>query len=266
MNSFILARTVLCIGLVLSLASCATFNDIAEQALPQAREASPVTVSGTLEQSLLDVDALDASIARVWMDEKLPFKSKTAYQRVSVGGRNAIKAVANKSASAYARRANIALGDGTKILWSWQVEALIKGADSRDKNTEDSPARLVLTFDGDKSTLPIKDQLFLERASLILGRSAPYSTLMYVVANDSPLDSVITNPHSNRIKKIVVASGQDSTMRWQSFERNVAQDYKKAYGYMPGRLIGVALFTDTDNTGEHATAYYGSITIKTPRY
>jgi Protein of unknown function (DUF3047) len=264
MKTFTSARLWLWASALLLLAGCATVNT------PEADSANPkvgaliVQAPSLSEYSLLDVDALDVSIARLWMNEKFPFKTKTAYQRVSIGGRNAIKAVSSRSASAYARKANISLAANTKIRWSWQVEGLIKGANNSDKNTEDSPARLVLTFDGDKASLPLKDQMFLERASLVLGRPAPYSTLMYIVANESPVDTVINNPHSNRIKKIVVASGDGAIMKWQSFERDVAQDYTKAYGYAPGKLIGVALFTDTDNTGEQATAYYGSITIKTP--
>jgi len=45
-------------------------------------------------------------------------------------------------------------------------------------------------------------------------------------------------------------------------ERNVFEDYKKAFGEEPPMISGVAIMTDTDNTGEKTTAYYGDIIFK----
>jgi len=45
--------------------------------------------------------------------------------------------------------------------------------------------------------------------------------------------------------------------QWVSEERNIYGDYKKAFGQEPPMISGVAIMTDTDNTGESATAYYG---------
>ncbi len=36
-------------------------------------------------------------------------------------------------------------------------------------------------------------------------------------------------------------------------------DYKKAFGREPTRISGVAIMTDSDNTGESARAWYGDI-------
>jgi hypothetical protein len=48
-------------------------------------------------------------------------------------------------------------------------------------------------------------------------------------------------------------------------ERNLYQDYKHAFGEEPPMISGVAVVTDTDNTGESAVAYYGDILFKTNR-
>jgi hypothetical protein len=45
-------------------------------------------------------------------------------------------------------------------------------------------------------------------------------------------------------------------------ERNVLEDYRKAFGEDPPLINGVAIMTDTDNTGESAVAYYGDIWFK----
>ena len=44
-------------------------------------------------------------------------------------------------------------------------------------------------------------------------------------------------------------------------ERNVYEDYRRAFGKEPPRVSGVAIMTDTDNTQERAAAYYGDLTF-----
>jgi len=50
--------------------------------------------------------------------------------------------------------------------------------------------------------------------------------------------------------------------QWLNEERNVYEDYKKAFGEESPMISGIAIMTDTDNTGESATAYYGDILFK----
>ena len=61
---------------------------------------------------------------------------------------------------------------------------------------------------------------------------------------------------------IVVRSGTRHLNQWMSERRNVLEDYRKAFGKEPPVIIGVAVMTDTDNTGETATAYYGDIAMQ----
>ena len=61
---------------------------------------------------------------------------------------------------------------------------------------------------------------------------------------------------------IVVESGEAKLNRWVNEERNLYQDYKQAFGEAPPLISGVAIMTDTDNTGESATAFYGDILFK----
>ena len=61
---------------------------------------------------------------------------------------------------------------------------------------------------------------------------------------------------------IVVESGRVLINQWVNEERNVYEDYRKAFGEEPPMVSGVAIMTDTDNTGESAIAYYGDIVFK----
>ena len=60
----------------------------------------------------------------------------------------------------------------------------------------------------------------------------------------------------------VVESGSAKLNQWVNEERNVYEDYKKAFKEEPPMISGVAIMTDTDNTAESATTYYGDIIFK----
>ena len=192
-----------------------------------------------------------------------PAKKRTAYDLVELDGRTVLRARANASASGLQKALDIDPNSRPLLEWSWRVHKLIPGADNTDRHAEDSPVRVILAFDGDKRALPIQDRMLFERAKLLTGRELPYATLMYIWENRAPVDSVISNPHTGRVRKIVVASGDGELGRWHSFRRNIIDDYRRAFGVEPGRLIGVGVMTDTDNTGESTEAFYGDLRLLT---
>jgi hypothetical protein len=60
---------------------------------------------------------------------------------------------------------------------------------------------------------------------------------------------------------VVVESGTARLGRWVDYERDLVADYRAAFGEEPPPLSGIAIMTDTDNTGENALAWYGNITL-----
>jgi hypothetical protein len=73
---------------------------------------------------------------------------------------------------------------------------------------------------------------------------------------------MVPNPYTDRVMMFVVESGEAKLNQWVVEERNIYEDYKKAFGEEPPMISGVAIMTDTDNTGESVTAYYGDIVFK----
>jgi len=149
-----------------------------------------------------------------------------------------------------------------RVTWRWRVNELIAGADNLDRHAEDSPARLLLFFDGDKRRLPARDQVALDMAQMVSGQEVPYATLVYLWENRQPVGTVIDSAHSGRIKMMVAGSGRDQLGQWSQFERDYVGDFERAFGERPGRLIGVGIMTDTDNTGGEIDAYYGDIELR----
>ena len=60
---------------------------------------------------------------------------------------------------------------------------------------------------------------------------------------------------------IVVESGSGHLREWRTYERNIVDDYRRAFGAEPPPISGIAIMTDTDNTGESAKAWYGNISL-----
>ena len=191
-----------------------------------------------------------------------PSKRKTRYEARGRNGDTVISAYADSAASGLARRVSLDPSATPWIEWRWRVDALVPGADNTDRYAEDSPVRVVLAFDGDRRKLPLRDQLFFEQAKLLSGgQEMPYATLMYIWENQQPVDAVITNPNTARVRKIVVSSGSNGVGTWQRYRRNFVDDYRRAFGAEPGRLIGIAILTDTDNTRQQVSAQYGKIRL-----
>jgi hypothetical protein len=61
---------------------------------------------------------------------------------------------------------------------------------------------------------------------------------------------------------VVIESGKEKLNKWVIEKRNIYADYKNAFKDEPPMISGVAIMTDTDDTGESATAYYGDILFR----
>jgi hypothetical protein len=195
-----------------------------------------------------------------WVHEPLSkLKRDTVYTLVKEDGRTVLRASADRSASAYAVPLQPPASVPTSLTWRWKTDALIPGADNRERSKEDSPVRVMLAFDGDFSTLSPEEQTRFKRAKSFTGQDLPYATLMYIWSEQVPVETIIPSTHTSQVKMLVVASGRAGLGQWQTVRRNVAADYRRAYGAAPGPVLSVSVMTDTDNTGEKAVGEYADI-------
>jgi hypothetical protein len=188
-------------------------------------------------------------------------KKQTQYQLISKDDKTVLHARAEGASSALMHQVSIDPAKQPWLQWQWTIASLVKAADNTQRATEDSPVRIILGFDGDKDSLPFADQVLFETAKILTGHDFPYATLMYIWENHAPVGTVIRSPHSSRIRMMVAESGADGIGVWRAFTRNIVEDYEKAYGEKPGKLLGIGVLTDTDNTGETVEAWYGDIRL-----
>jgi len=198
-------------------------------------------------------------LAEYWQPFLVPFKQRTRYRHIKTAGGVALAASADRSASGLLRRISIDPQRHPIVEWRWRVEQSIAGADKRLASREDSPARLLIAFEGDREKLDIEERSTMNLADALSGQKMPYATLMYVYSNRYSPDTVLPNPRIRRIQMIVVEQGGEG--RWSSFRRNVIEDYQRAFGEAPGRIESVGVMTDSDNTQSKARATYGDISF-----
>ena len=190
------------------------------------------------------------------------YKKATEYVLVTEDGRTVVRASANASASGLSQDVRVNPKDFPLLRWRWKVPELIAGADNTQRHTEDSPVRLIVTFQGDKSNWSFEDRLFASQMKALTGYDMPHATLMYIWENRAPIGTVIPNQYTSRVKMIVAESGGTRLGEWREETRNVYEDYKRAFGEEPPVTRSVGIMTDTDNTGERALAYYGDIAFE----
>ena len=208
--------------------------------------------------------AATQSDTAAWQHHTFPGKQPTQYTYAVTDGKQAVMASASSSASMLRQAVRVEPGLLKHIVFSWKVAQLIPGADLARRETHDSPVRLVLAFEGDRSEFSMKNAMLSELSLTLTGEPMPYATLMYVWCNACAKEDLYVSPRTDRIREIALEAGSERLGQWLTYQRDVQADYLKAYGQAPGALVGIGIMTDTDNTRESAVAWYGPIYLTTP--
>ena len=188
----------------------------------------------------------------------------TAYQLVTEAGEVVLKARSEASASGLTREIRIDPREYPIVRWRWKVDNLLAKSDITRKQGDDYPARLYITFEYEPAKVS-----FSRRAQYRIGRllfgDIPIAALNYVWDGKAAVGTFADNAYTDFAKMVVVRSGAQALGTWVEEQRNVYDDYRKAFGEEPPMIKGVAIMTDTDDTEESATAYYGDIVFQRAR-
>ena len=197
--------------------------------------------------------------ASQWQHHTFPGKSANQFAYLQLDGRMAMGVRSKGAASMLRKTVSIDPTQLASLRFSWKVPSLIEGADMARPDKSDSPVRLVLAFEGDRTRLSPRDHMLSELARAITGEDMPYATLMYVWGNHHAPGTVLKSSRTDRIRKLVLESGPNRLNSWLDYERDIRADFVQAYGEEPGRLIAVGIMTDTDNTRASTQAWYGPV-------
>lgn len=199
-----------------------------------------------------------------WEPFVLPGKTFVPFEVAEVDGRPALQVQAQASVSILRQRFDVPLQHLGAMKFSWRVDGLPLDARLSETDREDAPVRILLAFDGDKSRWSARQHRLSEMSRLLTGEPLPYATLMYVWSPHDAADTVVVNPRSDRVRKLVVETGDARVGQWVDYRRDVRADFIRVFGEEPGPLLAVALMTDTDNTRSQLTAWYGALRLESP--
>jgi len=87
-------------------------------------------------------------------------------------------------------------------------------------------------------------------------------SIEYIWAEKLPEGTIAASPYSRNLQLIVVETGKNDDGDWVFEERDIYEDYVKAFGKPPRARIGaIAFMTDADSTKSTAEAFYDDIKI-----
>ena len=180
----------------------------------------------------------DASLAD-WKERS--FEGSTDYALVEEDGIRALRGHARGTASILYRERTVDL-DATPVLeWSWKIDRVYPAIDERTRAGDDYPARLYV----------------VARVGLL-----PWDTLAlnYVwSSNEANPDDSWPNPFTDKAAMIPVRSGAGEVGRWTHERRDVAADFRAAFGRRIDEIDGYAVMVDGDNGDREARAWFGHI-------
>jgi hypothetical protein len=190
-------------------------------------------------------------------------KNLTRYALVQDEQANAVvvEATASGAAGALGVRLDGDIKTTPHLRFKWRIGNLIDSSDPTTKAGDDYSARIYVTFAYDAERASLKEKAENAIGRTLFGETPPHAALAYVFTHRAKTNQIIVSPFTNRVKKLVVDADPASVNQWKSFERNVYEDYKRAFNEEPTRISGVAIMVDTDNTGEKAQSRFGDVTL-----
>ena len=197
----------------------------------------------------------------------LPKKNKplTHFDIVPMDGQRVLRVDADHSyANLVHDLPGIALAPGTQLRWRWRLDQPLSETDLRHRAGDDSPLKVCALFD-----MPLEKIGFVERNLLRVARSAsgeklPAATLCYVWDATLPAGTLLNNAFTQRLRMIVLDSGELHLGQWFTHTQDLAADLRRAFGNESATLPpldAVLVGADSDNTAGHSLGYVGDVTL-----
>lgn len=170
-----------------------------------------------------------------------------------------LRAVSESAAATLTHKLHVDPAAGTNLAWRWKVSRVLDSADLGRKETDDYAARVYVLFDYPVEKLPLSDRVKISLVRAFYGQELPAAALCYLWDNRHLAGVSAWSAYTDRVRMIVVESGGQHVGEWRLERRDVAADFRTAFGEEAPPIIGIALAADTDNTGESVTAWFGDL-------
>ena len=130
------------------------------------------------------------------------------------------------------------------LKWQWRIHDIPEGGDEDSSSMNDVAASVYVVFD----------------TSRILFQQVPVS-IRYTWSSKHPEGKVFSKLRG-RQQIVVVGTGENKKGEWQTFERNLVEDYKKLFGKTPPETpIALLILSDSDDTRSFTKADYNNFEL-----
>ncbi len=148
------------------------------------------------------------------------------------------------------------------LRWAWRVEQANTLADLQTRAGDDSAAKVCLSFELPLQQVPLIERTLLRLARARTGENLPAATLCWVWAGREAAGALVHNAYTGRVRYIVLRGAADATGVWFDESRDVAADFKRAFGEESAALpalSAVIVAGDADNTGATSLAHLADL-------
>jgi hypothetical protein len=201
-----------------------------------------------------------ADVPPGWEVTRLPRVPRSTVYRIEVeDGTRVLRADADASMAGLTHRLRADPARTPWLSWRWKVSGVVEKGRFSSKAGDDFAARVYVLFDYDTGKLGLGARMKLKLARALYGDAVPAAGLCYVWDAQAPAGTSGWSPFTDRLRVIVVSSGAAQAGQWVDVARDVAADFRTAFGEDAPPVSAIAVATDTDNTGGSVTAWYGDI-------
>jgi len=194
-----------------------------------------------------------------WTLTTMPDVSPTRFDLVDDDGVGVVKATADNAAASLTRTLRRNISEQPWLRWRWRINRVVEQSDIAAKQGDDFAARLYVFFDYPLERLSLAERTKLRLARWWYGDQVPAAALCYVWANQEQPGTTAWNAYTSRVRMVVLRNADSDVGSWVDEKRNLAADFRAAFGDITPVVTGIAIGADTDQTEESVTAWFGDI-------
>lgn len=154
---------------------------------------------------------------------------------------------ARASSSVIALRLPPSAFDATRASWRWRIDEGVPATDLARRGGDDRALALYFAFAPEADRASAAAGRTSLRSLLLTGRGR---LLVYVFGGEGAPGTILENPYARGRSVYVIQRPADAPRgRFLTESVDLAADHARAFGEPPGILVGVAVASDSDDTG-----------------
>lgn len=195
---------------------------------------TPLVLAASLVATTVSAGSI--SFSSGWKNQKLSLFSSNSY---SFGG--SLGVASDGAVSIAWTRAGRENWDATTAKWSWAVSQSVEATNLRNKGGDDRNLSLYFVFLPDAEAERLADANIRQ----LLGNKS-VRVIQYVWGGAHNRGDRFASPYQPGQGANVILRGAGIGSHSESV--NLAKDYANAFGGTPGKLVGIAVSSDSDDT------------------